>query len=120
MRCCHAVRWSRWRRFRIRSQSRHSRRAVPTKRSAIAFAFGARTGVVTTPDAFAREDGVEAARELTVSVADQEAEMRRRLVECRGELAGLLGDPGAGGVGGDAGEVDAAAAHLDEEPERRA
>src|SRR5215211_1329647 len=41
--------------------------------------------------------------------------MRRRLVECRGELADLLGDPGAGGVGGEAGEVDAAAAHLDEE-----
>src|SRR6266498_891433 len=39
---------SRWRRFMIRSQSRHSARAVPTKRSAIAFAFGARTGVLTT------------------------------------------------------------------------
>ena len=36
---------SRWRRLRIRSQSRHSERAVRTKRSATAFAFGARTGV---------------------------------------------------------------------------
>jgi hypothetical protein len=30
------------------SQSRHSRRTVPTKRSAIAFAFRARTGVLIT------------------------------------------------------------------------
>src|SRR6266540_3820898 len=37
----------RCRRLRIRSQSRHSARAVRTKRSAIAFAFGARTGVFT-------------------------------------------------------------------------
>src|SRR6266496_2817228 len=37
---------SRWRRFTISSQSRHSARAVQTKRSANAFAFGARTGVL--------------------------------------------------------------------------
>src|SRR5207244_2100116 len=34
-------------RLRISSQSRHSARTVLTKRSAIAFAFGARTGVFT-------------------------------------------------------------------------
>src|SRR5712691_1870986 len=38
---------SRWRPLRISSQSRHSERTVLTKRSAIAFAFGARTGVFT-------------------------------------------------------------------------
>src|SRR6266568_3935942 len=38
---------SRWWRLRISSQSRHSARTVRTKRSAIAFAFGARTGVFT-------------------------------------------------------------------------
>jgi hypothetical protein len=38
---------SRWRRLRISSQSKHSERTVRTKRSAIAFAFGARTGVFT-------------------------------------------------------------------------
>src|SRR6266542_4099746 len=38
---------SRCGRLRMRSQSRHSARAVRTKRSAIAFAFGARTGVLT-------------------------------------------------------------------------
>ena len=41
------ARASRWRRLRISSQSRHSARTVRTKRSAIAFAFGARTGVFT-------------------------------------------------------------------------
>jgi len=66
-------------------------------------------------DAFAGEDGVKAAGELGVAVADKEAETRRLLLECPGDLAGLLGDPGAGGVGGAAGEVDAAASQLDEE-----
>ena len=34
----------------IRMWSRHSRRRVPMKRSAIAFARGARTGVAVDPD----------------------------------------------------------------------
>src|SRR6266540_2658135 len=38
---------SRWRRLRISSQSRHSEPTVRTNRSAIAFAFGDRTGVFT-------------------------------------------------------------------------
>src|SRR6266540_5720667 len=37
---------SRWRRLKMRSQSRHSERAVRTKRSAIAFALGDRIGVL--------------------------------------------------------------------------
>jgi hypothetical protein len=41
--------------------------------------------------------------------------MRRLLLDFPGELAGLLGDPGAGGVCGAAGDVDAAATELDEE-----
>jgi hypothetical protein len=40
-----AERGSSWRWLRISSQSRHSPRTVRTKRSAMAFAFGARTGV---------------------------------------------------------------------------
>jgi hypothetical protein len=66
-------------------------------------------------DVFASEDGVEAAGELGVAVADQLPETRRLLLECPGELAGLLCDPSAGGFRGAAGEVDAAAAELDEE-----
>src|SRR5262249_1206965 len=38
----------RWRRPRISSRSRHSRRTLPTQRSAWARAFGARTGALMT------------------------------------------------------------------------
>jgi hypothetical protein len=61
------------------------------------------------------EDRVEVARELAVAVADQEAKPCRLFLECPGELARLLGDPGAARVGGAAGEVDAPAGELDEE-----
>jgi hypothetical protein len=37
------------------------------------------------------------------------------VVEVHEQVAGLLGDPGAGGVGGDSGDVDAAGAVLDHE-----
>jgi len=99
----------------IRSLSRHSARTVRMKRSAVAFAFGARTGGFDDPDAFAGEDGVEVAGELAVAVADQEAKRARSLVERPGELARLLGDPWSGRVGGAAGEVDVPATQLDEE-----
>src|SRR5262249_38053411 len=66
-------------------------------------------------DAFACEDGIEGAGELAVAVADQEAKARWLVLQCPGELAGLLGDPGAGRAGGAAGQMDAAAPQLDEE-----
>src|SRR5437764_4170398 len=71
-------------------------------------------------DSFAGEDGVEVAGELAVAVVDQEAKRPWSLVERPGEerpgdLACLLGDPGAGRVRGAAGQVDASAAEFDEE-----
>ena len=66
-------------------------------------------------DAFACEDRIEAARELGVAVADQEAKTRWLLLEPPGELTSLLGDPGASRFGGAASEMDAATAHFDEE-----
>jgi hypothetical protein len=47
-------------------------------------------------DPFACEDGVEVAGELAVAVADQEAKRSWSFRERPGELARLLGDPGAG------------------------
>ena len=44
---------------------------------------------------------------------DQEPEPVRSLSEVHQQVAGLLGDPGSGGVGGDPGEVHAAAIVLD-------
>src|SRR5438046_5185517 len=89
---------SRWRRLRISSQSRHSARTVRTKRSATAFAFGARTRCADDLDPVALEDGVEVARELAVTIPDQEANRCRALRQSPGELSGLLCHPGAARV----------------------
>jgi hypothetical protein len=58
-------------------------------------------------------DVVEGPGELAVTVADQESDGSGLLIEHGHEVAGLLGDPGACGVGGDAGEVDAPVVQLD-------
>ena len=55
----------------ISSQSRHSARMVRTKRSAKAFAFGARIGVWNHVDTFAAEDFVEGGAELAVAGSDR-------------------------------------------------
>jgi hypothetical protein len=67
-----------------------------------------------TPEAVAiTTDCVEAGGELAVPVADQVAELLGAAAEVHEQVAGLLGHPGAGGVGGDPGEVHVAAAVLD-------
>ncbi|MDP9333744.1 MAG: hypothetical protein M3Q30_10605 [Actinomycetota bacterium] len=58
------------------------------------------------------EDFIECADELAGAVADQEPD---RSVVAHREVPGGLGRPGAGRVGGDAGEVHAAAVEFDEE-----
>jgi hypothetical protein len=55
-------------------------------------------------DALACKDGVEVARELAVAVADQVVKASQPVLNCPGELAGLLGDPLSSGVGGAAGD----------------
>ena len=65
------------------------------------------------PDVGAGEDGVERGGELAVPVADQEPEPVGAVAEVHQQVAGLLGDPGPGGVGGDPGEVHAATVVLD-------
>ena len=97
----------------IRRWSRHSRRRVPMKRSAIAFARGARIGVRMMRMSRAGEYRVEGSGELAVSVADQESEPVGVVAKVHEQVAGLLGDPGPGRVGGDAGDVHAAGAVLD-------
>jgi hypothetical protein len=59
-------------------------------------------------DAFAGEHGVKVARELAVSIADQETERRGLLPKSPGELSSLLSDPCPGWVGGATGENAAA------------
>ena len=60
----------------------------------------------------AGEHGVEGLGELAVPVADQEPGLLGAVVEVHQQVAGLLGDPCAGGVGGDPGEVYTTAAVL--------
>lgn len=60
-------------------------------------------------------DVVEDAGELAVSVVDQESDDSGLLSERDGQVAGLLGDPGTCGVGGDAGEMHTPVVKLDEE-----
>jgi hypothetical protein len=64
-------------------------------------------------DAGAGEHGVESGVELGISVADQESELGGAVAEAHELIAGLLGHPGAGGMGGDPGDADAAGAVLD-------
>jgi hypothetical protein len=47
------------------------------------------------------EHGVEGGDELVIPVADQEPELIGVVAEVDEQVAGLLGDPDAGGVGGD-------------------
>ena len=82
------------------------------KRSAIAFARGARIGVrmirMSAPMKTASNGG-----EFAVPVADQEPELIGVFAEVHEQVAGLLGDPGPGGVCGDPGQVHAATLVLD-------
>ena len=97
----------------ISKWSRHSRRSVPMKLSAMAFARGARTGVRMMRMSAPAKTASKAAVNLAISVADQEPELLGVVAEVHEQVAGLLGHPGAGGMGGDPGEVYAAAAVLD-------
>jgi hypothetical protein len=60
---------------------------------------------------------VDAAVKLVVPVADQEPEPVGPVAEVHQQVAGLRSHAGSGGVGGDPGEVNPAAAMLD--PTRR-
>jgi hypothetical protein len=54
-----------------------------------------------------------AAVNLASRVLDQEPDLLAAVAEVHEQVAGPLGDPGVGRMGGDAGEVSAAAAVLD-------
>src|SRR5437764_798342 len=87
---------SRWRRLRISSQSRHSERIVRTTRSAIAFACGARTGVLTIRMPSLRKTLSKEPPYFAVAIANKEADVA--LAEVETEVARLLGHPLAGGI----------------------
>jgi len=80
----------------ISSQSRRSAPTVRRKRSAWAFACGARIGVWIKLDRVAAEDLVEACGQLAVAVGDRKPRPLEDAAE--GELARLLCQPGTARV----------------------
>jgi hypothetical protein len=66
-------------------------------------------------DAGRGEHRVEDSGEFRVAVAQQEPQIVGSLVEIHKQIAGLLGDPGAARVGGNAGDVHLPGGDLDEE-----
>ena len=72
------------------------------------------------PHAVSGEHVVEGRRELAVAVAYQEPEPAGTVAEIHEQVAGLLGGPGAGGVGGDAQDVHAPGADLHHEQDVQA
>jgi hypothetical protein len=66
-------------------------------------------------DILGAEDIIERPAELPVAVADEEPRPVSLLLQVLHEVAGLLSDPGGVGVGGHAGQMDAAGVQFDEE-----
>jgi hypothetical protein len=66
---------------------------VPTKRSAIALARGARIGVWMNADIDGGEHRVERGGELGVAVAAEELDAAPDVVEVHEKVPGLLGQP---------------------------
>ena len=83
------------------------------KRSAIALARGARTGVRMMRMSAPANTASKAAVNLLSRSRIRNRNLVGAVAEVHEQVAGLLGDPGAGGVGGDPGDVHAAAAVLD-------
>ena len=84
-------------------------------------AFGDRVGprcphrCFDDPDLDGGEDRVEGGGELGVAVPDEEPEAPSGVVEVHAEVAGLLSQPGASGMSGDAEDVHTASGVLDDE-----
>jgi hypothetical protein len=104
----------RWRRFTISIRSSSSRRTVPIHRSAIAFAWGARTGVQDL-NTLVGEHGIKNTGERAVAVPNQEPELGCAVAEVHQKVARMLCNPAAAGVGGDAEEVDPTGRVFDDE-----
>jgi hypothetical protein len=67
------------------------------------------------PDVDGGEDRVEGSGELGIAVADQEPEALVGVVKVHQWVAGLLGEPRCGRVGGHAEDVDSASGAFDDE-----
>jgi hypothetical protein len=99
----------------IRIRSSNSRRTLPTSRSAIAFARGARTRDLEHIRANRREYGVERRGEPGVAVPDQEPGIVPGVFQVHRQVPGLLSQPLPGRVRGHAEDADPADGVFDGE-----
>jgi hypothetical protein len=67
------------------------------------------------PDVDGGEDGVDSGGEPAVAVADEEPDAAVGVIEVHQQVAGELGEPGSGRMGGDAEDVHPTAGVLDDE-----
>src|SRR6266702_4874055 len=105
-RCC-----SPW----ISRLSRHSRRSVPTYRSAKEFARGDRIGVLMIRTPVPASTSSKTVVNLLSRSRDQEPEPGGAFAKVHQQVAGLLGGPFPGEAGGDAQDVHPPCADLDHE-----
>jgi hypothetical protein len=87
---------------------------LPTKRSAIALALWCPHRCLNDADVERGEHGVEGCGELGVTVPDEKPEAAAGVLEVHEQVTGMLGQPGSGGVAGDAEDVYAAGGMLDD------
>jgi len=88
---------------------------LPTKRSAIALARGARTGVLMVLTSMAVKTASKAAVNLLSRSRIRNAKRRWASSRSHEQVAGLLGQPGSGRVRGHVEDVDAAGGEFDDE-----
>ncbi len=92
----------------VRIRSRISRRTLPTPALHDRVRPGCLDGRLDDPNALSLEHRIESAGELSVPVTDQERELARPVAEVGQQVAGLLGDPAGGRMGGGTEHVDPA------------
>jgi hypothetical protein len=97
------------------SQPKHSRRTVPTHRSAWAVARGARYGVGTNWASSERTTSSNARGNLASRSRTSSVRFEARLVQIPGEVVGLLGDLRGGWVRGAASDEHSPRVDVDEE-----
>lgn len=93
--------------------SRTSRRRVPITRSQWAFGLRCTGRRLDDLDVLGLEHGVEGVGVLTVAVPDEETQRVHAYAQVGGEVAGLLGGPGRGRMCGDAGDMQAPGAVIE-------
>ena len=96
-------------------RSRSSRRIEPIHRSANVLATSSSHRGAEDLEAFGSEDLVERVDELAAAVSHERSGIGEAVGVAKEQVAGCLGGPGVGRVGGHAGEEDFTGGHVDEE-----